>query len=54
MSPALSRFAGFTSACQREPSTRLISVASILGSAPRPRRRPVSCAAMTLVSLTTS
>ena len=47
-------FAGRTSACQREPSRRLISVASIFGSVGRPMRRPESCAAITLVSLTTS
>ena len=31
MSPGLSLRAGLTSACQREPSSRLISVASIFG-----------------------
>ena len=41
-------------ACQRAPSSRLISVASIPASGPRPMRRPRSCAGMTLVSLTTS
>src|SRR6187399_3183797 len=54
MSPGASFFAGFTSACQREPSSRLISVASIFGSVSRPMRRPLSCAEITLVSLTTS
>src|SRR5581483_6303249 len=53
LSPSKSFLAGFTSACQREPSIRLISVASILGSVARPMRRPASCAGITLVSLTT-
>src|SRR5206468_12680194 len=38
---------------QREPSRRLISVASIFGSVSRPMRRPLSWAEITLVSLTT-
>src|SRR5579883_396659 len=54
LSPSASFFAGFTNACQREPSSRLIRVASILGSVGRPMRRPESCAGITLVSLTTS
>jgi hypothetical protein len=54
VSPGDSFFAGLTSACQREPSSRLISVASILGSVSRPMRRPLSWAEITLVSLTTS
>ena len=47
-------FAGRTKARQREPSSRSVSVASIFGSVPRPMRRPVSRAGITLVSLTTS
>src|SRR6266702_603745 len=54
VSPGASFLAGRTSACQREPSSRLIRVASIFGSVDRPMRRPQSCAAITLVSLTTS
>ena len=53
-SPGTSFFAGLTNACQREPSSRLISVASILGSVSRPMRRPLSWADITLVSLTTN
>ena len=41
-------------AFQREPSSRLCKVASIAASAPRPMRRPLSRAAITLLSLTTS
>ena len=53
-SPAASRFAGLTKARQREPSSRLISVAEIAGScSPRPIRRPCKLAGKTLVSLTT-
>ena len=52
--PATSFFAGLTSACQREPSRRFISVASIFGSVSRPMRRPFSWAEITLVSFTTS
>ena len=40
-SPCASFLAGLTSACQREPSRRLISVASIFGSVSRPMRRPL-------------
>ena len=48
--------AGWTSARQREPSSRLISVAAMAArsSSPRPIRRPCRFAGMTLVSLTTS
>ena len=50
-----SRFPGFTSAFQREPSSRRVSVAAIAGSrAPRPMRRPCRLAGMTFVSLTTT
>src|SRR5262245_38855824 len=52
-SPSASRFAGFTKARQRDPSSRWWSVASIAGSvAPRPSRRPRSRAGMTFVSFT--
>src|ERR1700741_341843 len=54
VSPSASFLAGFTNDCQREPSSRLISVASIRGSVARPIRRPDNCAGITLVSLTTS
>ena len=51
--PISSFLAGFTKARQCEPSIRLCSVASIAGSLlPRPIRRPVRRAAMTLLSLT--
>src|SRR3984893_5545116 len=53
-SPCDNFLAGLTSASQREPSSRLISVASIFGSVSRPMRRPRSWAAITLVSFTTS
>src|SRR5450756_1923419 len=53
-SPGASFFAGFTSACQREPSRRFINVASIFGSVSRPIRRPLSWAEITRVSFTTS
>ena len=50
-----SRFAGLTKARQREPSSRLISVAEMAGScSPRPMRRPWRLAGNTLVSLTTT
>ena len=55
-SPGFSRFAGRTNACQREPSSRLISVAAIAGSRCLAAADPaaVKLAGMTLVSLTTS
>src|SRR5262249_7355424 len=54
LSPTSSFLAGFTKARQREPSNRLCSVASIAGSLfPRPIRRPVRRAAITLLSLIT-
>src|ERR1700730_4420066 len=53
-SPCDNFLAGLTSASQREPSSRLISVASIFGSVSRPMRRPRSWAAITLVSFNTS
>ena len=53
-SPAATRLPGRTKASQRSGATRMCSVASISAEASPRLRMPVSCAGMTLVSLTTS